>query len=215
MLFGLGGSLPGSWGTMAVVSRYSAAGNKGVDPSVAWNDDAHRCAGRLGGGGAQAEGGEGGKDHGFHRNSSSVVGRDVRRRWRDSWTYASEMIIGVFGIGFVRRRGKKSGGRYGLQPFEDDASSQRRRLTSPSPLTAETNDAVFYFGGHDPGGFTGVCSRLRTGSDDTDHNNPPSYRYQAGARHACRIAISGTGPSLGEHLNEGLSLRGRQILRKD
>jgi hypothetical protein len=44
----------------------------------------------------------------FHRNSPSLVGRDVRLWWRDRWTYAGQMIMLHCGIRFMRRALKAS-----------------------------------------------------------------------------------------------------------
>jgi hypothetical protein len=38
------------------------------------------------------------------------VGRDVRLRWMDRWTYAGRMIIGLRGIGFMRKMMKSGSG---------------------------------------------------------------------------------------------------------
>ena len=57
-------------------------------------------------GSRQAQGGKSGKDQVLHRNSPSVVGRNVRLRWMGRWTSAGWMIILHCGIGFMRLAGK-------------------------------------------------------------------------------------------------------------
>jgi hypothetical protein len=57
-------------------------------------------------GSRQAQGCERCKDQAFHRNSPSIVGRDVRLRWIETWARPPAKIIWFFGIGFMREMGK-------------------------------------------------------------------------------------------------------------
>jgi hypothetical protein len=48
----------------------------------------------------------------FIEVSPFPVGRDVRLRWMDRWTYADKMIIGIRDIGFMRKMMKSEISRH-------------------------------------------------------------------------------------------------------
>jgi len=82
---------------------------------------------------AKAQGGDGGKDHGFHRNSPSVVGRNVRLRQTHKWTCACRMRMLRRSIGIMRYAGNPSRNRVLPLACCRMSPAQPRRPEKPTP----------------------------------------------------------------------------------